>query len=218
MREKLNSNPKAQVLMVGVLLVLGAFLLMSKMGGGEESEEVPTTEATVSVAGTEVTGTATGSTAGEAVEGAIDQAAENASAEATPSTVPGASTLGASIEPPPLPPAVSAAYKADKTVALLVVHNGGIDDELTTAATAGIASNPDVALFIVPAKQIYRYAAITLGVEVSRVPALVVMRPRKLSDGIPQATVDYGLQTPQDVELAVRDAGYAGPGATYHPG
>jgi hypothetical protein len=207
MREKLNSNPRAQVLMVGVLLVLGAFLLMSKMGGGEESEEVPTTEAIVSVAGTGVTGTATGATSGEAVEGAIENA-ENASAEATPSTVPGASTLGASIEPPPLPHAVSAAYKANKTVALLIVHNGGIDDTFTTAATAGIASDPQVALFIVPASQIYRYAAITLGVEVSRVPALVVMRPRKLSDGTPQATVDYGLQTAQDVELAVHDAAY----------
>jgi hypothetical protein len=49
------------------------------------------------------------------------------------------------------------------------------------------------------------------------VPALVVMRPRQLSGGVPQATVDYGFQTPQSIDQAVRDAAYKGPEATYHP-
>jgi hypothetical protein len=54
-------------------------------------------------------------------------------------------------------------------------------------------------------------------VEVSRVPALVVMRPRNLSGGTPQASVSYGFQTSQDVVQAVRDADYHGPVVTYHP-
>ena len=77
---------------------------------------------------------------------------------------------------------------------------------------------PNVALFVVPASQIYRYAAIALGVEVSRVPALVVMRPRNLSGGTPQASVTYGFHTAQGVVQAVRDAEYNGPAATYHAG
>ena len=68
-----------------------------------------------------------------------------------------------------------------------------------------------------PASQIFRYASITLGVEVSRVPALIVMRPRSLSEGIPQATVSYGFQSTQSVVQAVRDGSYDGPGATYYP-
>ncbi len=48
-------------------------------------------------------------------------------------------------------------------------------------------------------------------------PALVVMRPKQLSDGTPQASVDYGFQTPQGVLQAVRDAAYDGREVTYHP-
>jgi hypothetical protein len=66
-------------------------------------------------------------------------------------------------------------------------------------------------------RQLARYASITVGLDLNRVPALVVMRPRNLSDGIPQATVDYGFQTPASVVQAVRDASYAGPETTYHP-
>ena len=66
-------------------------------------------------------------------------------------------------------------------------------------------------------RQISRYAAITLGLEVNRVPALVVMRPKQLSGGTPQASVDYGFQTPQSVVQAVRDAAYDGREVTYHP-
>src|ERR1044072_920550 len=49
MREQLNSNPLAQLAVVGVLIVGVAIFLMSG-GGGEEEESAGTTEATVSVA------------------------------------------------------------------------------------------------------------------------------------------------------------------------
>ncbi len=216
MRERLNSDPKAQMALIAVLLLAGVFLLMSK-GGGEESTEAPETEATVSVEGSEATATATAATPGEAVEGAIEGAVEEAAAQATPTTAPTASELS-SLETPQLPAPVTNAYKEGKTVVLLIVHDGGIDDEFTKLASSVLNGDSDVALFEVPASKIYRYAAIALGVEVSRVPALIVMRPRKLSEGTPQATVSYGLQTSQDIQQAVRDASYDGPGATYHPG
>jgi hypothetical protein len=208
MREKLNENPKAQIGLVVILVLVVAFMLL-KPGGGEGEAEAPT-EATVSVAGTEATGTATAATPGEAVEGAVEGALEAATTEvsALPSTIP----------PPPMPAPVAAAYDADKTVVLLVVHDGGIDDQLVAGSVRGLESYPDVALFVVPAKKIARYAAITLGAEVQQVPALVVMRPRKLSDGTPQASVDYGFQTSQSIVQAIVDARYDGPEATYAPG
>ncbi len=50
-----------------------------------------------------------------------------------------------------------------------------------------------------------------------RTPALIVMCPRRLSGGTPQASVTYGFQSPQTVVQAVLDASYDGPTATYHP-
>jgi hypothetical protein len=116
-----------------------------------------------------------------------------------------------------MPAPVASAYDSGKTVVLLVIRDGGIDDRLVRRTVGGLRALPDVALFVVPAKQIARYGAITLGADVQQVPALLVMRPRNLSGGVPQASVDYGFQTPQSIVQAVVDAGYKGPEATYHP-
>lgn len=211
MREKLNNSPMAQIVVVLVLVVAAFVILTQSSGGGGGSEEAAATEATVSVAGTSATGTATGATPGEAVEGAVQSAVESANSEAS------ASVAGVAVPAPALPAAVESAYDAGKTVVLLVVHDGGIDDRLVAASTKRLSAFPDTAVFIVPAKQIARYGAITLGVNVQQVPALVVLRPRRLSKGIPQASVSYGFQTVQGIEQAMRDASYNGPEATYHP-
>ncbi len=207
MRDKLNDNPMAQVGLVAILVVVVAFMLL-KPGGGEEEAAVPT-EATVTSAETGVTSTATGATAGEAVEGAVEGVIEAGAADA--------SAAAAAIPAPPMPAPVARAYDAGRTVVLLVVHDGGIDDRLVAGSVRGLSTYPDVALFVVPAKKIARYAAITLGADVQQVPALVVMRPRGLSGGVPQASVDYGFQTWQSVVQAVVDARYKGPEETYHP-
>ena len=209
MREKLNENPLAQVGLILVLVVVGVVIFIGSAGGGEEGESAPT-EATVAVAGTSAVGTATGATPGEAVEGAVESAVE-AAGEAAVSAAP------TSVPSPPPPRRVTAAYDAGQTVVLLIVHDGGIDDRLVKQASAQLASAADVAFFTVPAKQIYRYAAITVGLDVNRVPALVVMRPKGLSGSTPQASVDYGFQTSQSVLQAVRDAAYDGREVTYHP-
>jgi hypothetical protein len=125
--------------------------------------------------------------------------------------------LPTSVPAPPPPAPVSAAYEAGKTVILLVVHDGNIDRLLQRAATSYVAGIPDTALFVIPVAQVARYAAITVGLDLNRVPAMVVMRPREVSRGIPQATVDYGFQTPASVVQAVRDASYSGPEVTYAP-
>ncbi|HSK49394.1 MAG TPA: hypothetical protein VK889_02745 [Solirubrobacterales bacterium] len=190
MREKLNSNPMAQVGLVLVLLVVVGFMFLKGMGGEEEGEEAVPAEAPAAVE------------AEAPVEGVAS----------TP-----AASVTAPLPAPPLPKDVTAAYQSGQTVVLLVVRDGGIDDELARDSVQALSSVPDAAVFIVPVKEVARYAAITLGVDLNRVPALVVMRPKALSEAGPEAAVTYGFQTAQSVEQAVRDARYDGPTVSYHP-
>ena len=196
MREKLNESPMGQVALVAILLVAAGFLLLSQMGGGEE-EEAPVAE----------------TPAGTTVAPALGEEGVSTTAPAS-LAVPGG---GSGIEVPPLPDPVQRAYDAGKTVVLLFVHDGGIDDRIVRKTVEALSGREDVVVFIVPAKQVARYAAITLGVSLDRVPALVVMRPKGLSDGTQQASVSYGFQSPQAIAQQVRDASYDGPEATYYP-
>jgi hypothetical protein len=211
MREQLNSNPLVQLAVVGVLLIGVAIFIMSSGGGSEEEESAGATEATVSVAGTGATGTATGATPGEAVEGAVEAATEGAAGEALSAVGQAATTA------PPPPPPVLDAWRANKTLVLLFVRDGGIDDRLVKTATDGLAGFGDAAVFVVPAAKIARYAAITEGVGVDRVPALVVVTPKHLKKTVPTASVSYGFQSPRSVAQAVIDAGYEGKTLDYHP-
>jgi hypothetical protein len=196
MREKLNENPMMQVAVIGVLLVFAAIFVMSSMGGGESGSESESESSLSSSTGT----TAESAEAPAGLPAALAMVSQ-ASAGSTR----------------PLPRPVLAAWEADKTVVLLFVHDGGIDDRLVAAATARLAVLPEAATFIVPAKQISRYAAITEGVGVDRVPALVVVRPKSLHQTIPTASVSYGFQSGESVVQAVIDAGYRGPTLAYHP-
>jgi hypothetical protein len=197
MREKLNSNPVAQIALIGVLLLATGFFVMSSVGGG-------------------------GSEGGEESESSAASATE-ALGETAPAEAPAgldaalAMVSQASAGAAPLPRPVYDAWKAGDTVVLLFVHDGGIDDKLATDATHRLAAMPGVATFIVPASKISRYAAITEGVGVNRVPALVVVRPKRLHEAIPTASVSYGFQSGQSVVQAVIDAGYEGPTVDYHP-
>lgn len=189
MREKLNSNPVAQAAILGVLLLATGFFVLSSMGGGSEEE-----------------GTATPS-----AESIVATAAASEGAGTAPP--PGAL---AGVAPPP-PHAVTAAFAANRTVVLLFVRDGGIDDRLVARATRGLGALSGVATFVVPASRIARYATIAQGVDVNRVPALVVLRPKRLDHGVPTASVTYGFQSPQSVVQAVVDAGYKGRTLGYHP-
>lgn len=203
MREKLNNDPKMQVALVAVLVVV-ALVFFLKSSGGEEEAESGGAVATVNGE------TATGGTPGEAVDAAI-AGLETGAVEG------GASSAPTSIPAPPPPAKFSSAYDSGETVVLLVVHDKGIDDRVTAKATDAIEGMEGVDLIRVPLKQLPRYASITVGLELNRVPALVVVKPRRLSHGVPQATVDYGFQTRQTVVQAVRDASYKGPEVTYQP-
>ena len=48
--------------------------------------------------------------------------------------------------------------------------------------------------------------------------ALIVLRPRKLTDGTPVATVSYGFRGPDSIGQAIHDAVYKGPtNLPYYP-
>jgi hypothetical protein len=68
-----------------------------------------------------------------------------------------------------------------------------------------------VQLFVLPAKNISKYSRIVSGVDVDRVPALVVISPKRLTHGgLPSASVSYGFRGPKSVVQAVEDAEYTG--------
>jgi len=200
MRDALNNNPLVQLGVAAVLLIVVAVFLMSSGGGGEggEAEGGGTSTEAASVAG---------APSGEAVEGAAGGSLGSAlSGLASPTTAA-----------PPLPRPVLHAWKDNETLVMLFVRDGAIDDGLVKQATKDLSGFSDVALFVVPAHKIYRYAAISEGVGVDRTPALVVVTPKHLDKSVPTASISYGFQSRQSVAQAVIDAGYKGPTVGYHP-
>jgi hypothetical protein len=194
MREKLNDNPMAQAALVGVLLVLAAVFLLGKAGGGsEEGEE-------------------SGSAAADAAVAAV--ASELEAGQQPLRLPPPGSGTGA----PPAPPrAVVDAFDAGGTVAILFVRDGGIDDRLVKGAVTRLDAIGGVATFVVPSHQLARWVSIAQGVDLNRVPALVVIRPKHLNSGYDPASVHYGFQSAQAVVQAVVDARYHGATLPYHP-
>jgi hypothetical protein len=195
MREQLNNNPLVQMGVIAVLLLAVAIFLLTSMGGGGEESESGTSSVT-------------------ATESVQPTEAAPSPGEAAPAT----STGGLSIlAERPLPNPVMAAWNANRTVALLVVKDGGIDDDLVKRASSRLAGMPGVSTFVVPADQIARYSAITQSVGVDRVPALIVLGPKRLNQSVPTASVSYGFQNGDNIAQAVIDAGYKGPTLEYHP-
>ncbi len=196
MREQLNNNPMVQMGVIAVLLVGAAIFLLTSMGGGGEEEA----ESGSSSIATTAPGEGPAPSPGEAPPPEAASAAD----------LPALATR-------PLPRPVMDAWNANQTVVLLIVHDGGIDDDLVKLAGSRVSGMPGATLFTVPASQIARYASITQGVGVDRVPALVVLSPKDLNQAVPTASVSYGLQDGDSIEQAVVDAGYKGPTLEYHP-
>jgi hypothetical protein len=197
MREQLNSNPIVQVAVIAVLLVGGAIFLLSSMGGGGGESESGTSLSSSAAAG----------------EGPAPSPVEGAAVPVEGEGAPAATSLATR----PLPRPVLSAWKKNQTVALLFVHDGSVDDDLVKLASESLQGMSGVATFVVPAHRIADYTAITEGVGVDRVPALVVLRPKRLDQSVPTASVTYGFQNVASVRQAVIDAGYKGPTLEYHP-
>jgi hypothetical protein len=204
MRNAINNNPMVQIGLVAALLLLVGVMLVPQFMKKKDSASSNTTTASAQLTGP---------------SGTVDlNVAVTPSSSAPTSSAPpaaGASTAGtvspdALIPGPGLPRPVISAWRRGDTVALLVVRPSGIDDRLVRSSVESLSARPGVAVFVVPADRIAHYSRITQGVGVNRVPALVVVRPRRLSGSVPEAQVSYGFRNSQSVVQAVQDALYSG--------
>jgi hypothetical protein len=225
MRKTLNDNPVVQIGVLAVLAVLVAFLLLTRVmhkSGGSGSTPAPTTTA---AAATDTAGSSATATPGSSI-GATAATAPSATAPVAPSaggTTPPSTTAetvpsGKLVAGPGLPKSVAAAYADDKAIVLFVFRNHGIDDAAVRTSVERLQGRGDLAVFVTHAASIARFARITEGVDVNRVPALIVVRPRRLTHGAPTAGVSYGFRGPDSVDQAIRDALYRGPtNLPYYP-
>ena len=205
MRRAINENPVVQAALVGVLVLVFAVFLYSKVLSGESSSSEP--------------GTADSTTSATATETAVAPSVPTAPAAPAAPTSPDGAVPSADLEASQgLPASVVRAYEANKAIVLLIVKERGVEDRIVKLWVKALRSHPEVlkdnhglAVFVTGAKHISDYSRITLGVDVSRVPALVVVRPKSLSGDVPEATVRYGFRGPDSVLQAVRDALYKGP-------
>lgn len=207
MRKAINENRTVQLGVLGGLLLVGALFLM--MGKKEEAPPPSTSP----IAGSSATaGTPSPSTAGASTATSPTAGTTAAAPVTTGSTVTASPTTvspDALVPGPGLPRPVISAWNHGDAVVLLIAKGGATDDRLVRSSVEAL-SEPGVAVFVADAGRIARYSRITQGVGVDRVPALVVVRPKRLSGRTPQATVSYGFRDSQSVVQAVHDALYSG--------
>lgn len=196
MRQALNENPMVQIAVLGIGGIVVAFLLFTSVLKKDEPAPEPTAAAATATA---------------------DPAA--APPEAVPPAETGATVPSSNGElkaTKGLPKDVLAAYSADKAVVLAVIDSKA-EGSARFAAAARRQASGDVAVFVVDVNDIADYSRITEGVSVSRTPALVVVKPQRLSDGLPTASVSYDLIDPQGLRQAIGDAFYAGGNVPAYP-
>ncbi len=210
MRQALNENPVVQAAVIGIVGVAFAVIFFMQMGGGgsdsgsSSAADPLTTPPAATTAATPDAAVAPDATATPETTAAPDAAA-------TPAVPPASSAATGPIRPGQgIPADVLSAYRANKAIALLVVDPKGAASPLVERSTKRLAKRRDAAVFVVGADRIARYARITSGLPVTRVPALVVIRPRKLSGKQPTASVSYGFRGPASVRQALDDALYKG--------
>jgi hypothetical protein len=206
MRDAINNNPKVQLGIIGALVLLIALVVLPAMMGKKSSSTGGTTTNTVSAQAT-------------TPNGSVDltvQTTQPAPGAASAAGATGVAPPAASVSPealipgPGLPRPLIDAWKHGQAVVLLIVRNHGIDDRLVSHSVHGLSGDSQLSVFVVHANQVARYSRITQGVGVSQAPALVVVRPRKVSGSVPEAQVAYGFRDSQTVVQFVHDALYSG--------
>ena len=214
MRKALNDNPVAQIAVLGVLVVIVGFLLMTRVvhKSGDSDSAATSTPPRPPPAPADTTGAPTSPS--PAVGDDSSKHRLRPRWRRRPPRPPArrpAPQLGGFVAGPGLPAPVVKAYADDKAVVLFVFRHGGIDDSAVRASVERLRGRSDLAVFVTHAANIARYARITEGVDVNRVPALIVVRPRHLTHGTPTASVSYGFRGPDSVDQAIRNALYKGP-------
>ena len=205
MRKAINENPVVQAALIGVLVIVGGLMLLMRMGGSDE----PAAEAPVAAAPATDSAAAAPAAGAPATDPATAAPATGtpAPAGAAPAGAPGDFKAG-----PGLPEEIVAAYDAGDAVVVLIVNERGIDDRRLKTLVQTLRSNPGAAVFVVDVRDVADYSRITEGVDLDRTPALLVVRPKALTEGsMPSAVVSYGFRGEASVQQALEDALYKGP-------
>lgn len=212
MRKALNENPMVQIAVLAIVAVIFAFILFtSVLKKDEPAESLSSDDAATATATPDGVVAAPSMGESEPADPAVSSSVAPTTEPVTPT--PTTSSGGGSeglLPSKGLPRDVLVAYAKNKAIALLVIDPKGTSDEKVEAHTRTLEKRGDVEVFIVDVRDIAKYSRITAGVSVSRVPALVVVRPRKLTGEAPTATVSYGFRGGRSVNQAVDDALYKG--------
>ena len=218
MREAINQNRTVQLVLLGVLLLGGGFLLMkvTKGSGSQSGATASTSSATAGATGSGSTDSGGVAATAAPLDGSVSASSAGSSSTGSAGSAP---AVPANLIPgPSLPKSLLASYKRGDGVALLVMRAGGIDDAMVRRSVELLHGVSGLSVYATKAQHIARYAWITQGVNLTDLPALVVLLPRKLSKGVPTASVSYGFRDAASVLQAARDALYRGPThLSYHP-
>jgi hypothetical protein len=206
MRNAINNNPKVQLGLLAALLLVAALVLVpAMMGGGSSSSGTATTAASAPA-------TAPTGSADPTAQATLPPAGATPAASGATGVAPQATTVDpqALVPGPGLPRPLIDAWQHGNAVVLLVIRNNGIDDRLVSHSVRGLSGDSNLSVFVVRANRIARYSRITQGVGVSQAPALVVIRPKRVTGSVPEAQVTYGFRDSQTVVQYVHDALYSG--------
>jgi hypothetical protein len=220
MRKALNENPMVQIAVLGVCAVVFAVILFtSVLKKDEEPAATTTTPAatTSDPAATTSDPAASASTPTPPAGSATPDAAPVAPETDTVTPPAGGASADGLLPSKGLPEDLLVAFARNKAIALLVVDPKGLSDKQLEQFTDTLRSRDDVEVFVVNVEDIAKYARVTAGVSVSRTPALVVIRPRKLTGSVPTASVSYGFRGPRSVNQAVDDGLYDGKQVPSYP-
>jgi hypothetical protein len=212
MRKALNENPMVQIGALAVCAVIFAVVLFTMVLKKDD-----TTATTSPTASATSTGAAPTTSTPATSAPAADPAASAAPSTTAPVTPPAGGAADGRLPAKGLPEDVLVAFAKNETIALLVVDPKGVSDNQVKSFTETLNARDDVEVFTVPVDKIAKYARITAGVSVSRTPALVVIRPRKLTGSVPTASVSYGFRGPRSINQAVDDALYDGKQVPSYP-
>ena len=227
MRKALNENPMVQLAVLGICAVIFAFILFTSV---LKKDDTAAPEATTAPAATDTAAASPTDTAAAAptetaappsasTPAPSDSAPAPTAAPETPTATlpPGGTPADGLLPSKGLPQDVLVAFARNETIALLVIDPKGVSDKQLKRFTEALRSRHDVEVFVVDVRDIAKYARITSGVRVSRTPALVVIKPRKLTGSIPTASVSYGFRGPGSVNQAIDDALYEGKSVPSYP-
>jgi hypothetical protein len=211
MRKALNENPMVQIAVLGVAAIAFAVILFTSVLKKDDTASTATDPAAA-------TSSATGSDPAQTTSdpaATADSSAAPTDSSAAPTPTQAAPPAGGSISDgllpsKGLPSDVLVAFAKNETIALLVIDPKGMSDEKVEEYTRALRNRDDVRVFIVDVKNIADYSRVTIGATVNRVPALVVIRPRKLTGSVPTASVSYGFRDAASVNQAIDDAVYKG--------